>query len=102
MARPTPRRAVDAKPALEYELAVRAYDRRTRAAFEVMGLRYNRFAAAKDAFRAAPPSSPEWYSLGERMYRLGVRSTHAYYLWIQGHTRVAGTPPRAELRLVGE
>ncbi len=102
MARANPRRAFEPRPGVEYEQVVRAYDRRTRAAYDVMGLRYNRFSAAKDAFRAAPRSSPEWYSLADRMYRLGIRSTHAYYLWIEGHTRLAGAPPRAELRVVGE
>jgi uncharacterized protein YdiU (UPF0061 family) len=52
-------------------------------------MRYNRFLAAKDAFRAEPPGSPRWYVLAEEMYRLGIRSTRAYYLWTQGHTALA-------------
>jgi len=65
---------------------VEAYDRRTRAAYEVMGARWQRFVAAKDAFLRAEPHSREWYLAAERVYRLGLRSTHAYYLWTTGHT----------------
>jgi hypothetical protein len=65
---------------------IAAYDRRTRAAYEVMGGRWGRFLAAKEEFLAAEPGSREWYLAGERAYRLGLRSTHAYYLWTAGHT----------------
>jgi hypothetical protein len=65
------------------------YDRRTRAAHEVMGTRWRRFLAAKEVFLAAAPGSREWYEAGERAYTLGLRSTHAYYLWTRGHTALA-------------
>ena len=68
------------------------YDRRTRAAHEVMGTRWRRFLAAKDAFLVAVPGTREWYEAGERAYRLGLRSTHAYYLWTRGHTALALDP----------
>ncbi len=68
------------------------YDRRTRAAYEVMGRRWRRFLAAKEAFRAAAPGTREWYVAGERAYGLGLRSTHAYYLWTRGHTALALDP----------
>ena len=99
MTRPAPATAALAHgaaarpPVASYEDAVRAYDRRTRAAFGVMGLRYNVFSAAKDAFLAAEPRTPEWYELAEQMYRRGMRSTDAYYLWIRGHTALVGAPP---------
>ena len=71
---------------------VELYDRRTRAAHDVMGLRWNRFCAAKDAFLAAPPGTRGWYEAAERAYRHGLRSTHAYYLWTRGHTALALDP----------
>jgi cytosine/adenosine deaminase-related metal-dependent hydrolase len=85
-----PHPAVPAYPAL-----VGAYDRRTRAAYEVMGARWGRFLEAKASFDAAAPGSREWYLAAERAYRHGLRSTHAYYLWTCGHTalvlRLAGS-----------
>ena len=92
--------AFAAPRAIVYDAVVAGYDPQTRAAFNVMGLRYNRFSAAKDTFCAADRCTPEWYALADSMYRLGIRSTHAYYLWIQGHTRAVGTPQRTALRLV--
>lgn len=97
-------------PAPTYEDVLAAYDRRTRAAYEVMGRRYRKFLAAKDAFVAAAPRTPEWYVLAERKYRLGIRSTHAYYLWIRGHAHAAAPPAAsagvaeadARLRLVAD
>lgn len=71
---------------------VARYDRRTRAAYEVMGRRWRRFLEANDAFLAAAPGSREWYEAGERAYRLGLRSTHAYYLWTRGHTALVLDP----------
>ena len=68
------------------------YDRRTRAAHEVMGTRWRRFLEAKDAFLAAAPGTREWYEAGERAYTLGLRSTHAYYLWTRGHAARALDP----------
>jgi hypothetical protein len=77
---------------LAYAAMVGRYDRRTRAAYEVMGTRWRRFLAAKDAFLAAAPGSREWYEAGERAYMLGLRSTHAYYIWTRGHTALAHDP----------
>ncbi len=77
---------------LPHAAMVRSYDRRTRAAYEVMGTRWQRFLAAKEAFLAAAPGSREWYEAGERAYALGLRSTHAYYLWTRGHTALALDP----------
>lgn len=78
-----------------YPALLRAYDRRTRAAYEVMGARWGRFLEAKAAFLASERGSREWYLAAERAYRLGLRSTHAYYLWTCGHTalvlRLAGS-----------
>ena len=95
-----PRRA-DPPP---YPHLIEAYDRLTRAAYEVMGARWGRFAEAKDAFLAAEPRSREWYAAAERAYRLGLRSTHAYYLWTCGHTALAleaagGAPEERRFRL---
>ena len=83
---------------------IEAYDPRTRAAYEVMGARWQRFVAAKEAFLATPRGSREWYVAAERAYRLGLRSTHAYYLWTYGHTALAldaagGDAADGELRL---
>jgi len=69
-----------------------------------MGARWDRFVAAKEAFLAAVPGSREWYVAAERAYRLGLRSTHAYYLWTCGHTALAlegagGEPHDLEVRL---
>jgi hypothetical protein len=107
MRRPSPAAAaaVPAPVALPpYPTIVEAYDRRTRAAHEVMGARWGRFLAAKAAFLAAEPHSRGWYVAAERAYRLGLRSTHAYYLWTCGHTALVlrhhgGTPDGADLRL---
>jgi hypothetical protein len=74
---------------LAYAAMVDLYDRRTRAAHEVMGTRWRRFLAAKDAFLDAGPGTRDWYEAGERAYTLGVRSTHAYYVWTRGHTALA-------------
>ena len=74
---------------LPYAAMVERYDRRTRAAYEVMGTRWRRFLAAKEAFVATAPGTREWYEAGERAYTLGLRSTHAYYLWTRGHTALA-------------
>ena len=70
---------------MEFEQAIELYDRRTRAAYEVMGRRWTRFQRAKDAFLAAEPGTSQWFVLAAHMYRLGLRSTHAYYLWTEGH-----------------
>ncbi len=72
-----------------YPQMLAAYDRRTRAAYEVMGVRWHRFLAAKNMFRAAAPGSREWYAAAEHAYRLGLRSTHAYYIWTRGHATLA-------------
>ena len=105
----SPRQATpDARPA--YDDVRASYDRRTRAAYEVMGRRYRKFVAAKEAFVAATPRTAEWYLLAERKYRLGIRSTHAYYLWIRGHAHAAAPPALsaavaeadARLRLVAD
>ena len=77
---------------LAYSAMLELYDRRTRAAYEVMGRRWQQFVAAKDVFLAAEPNTTAWYEAGERAYRLGLRSTHAYYLWTRGHTAVALDP----------
>jgi hypothetical protein len=69
-----------------YRALVPLYDRLTRAAYEVMGVRWVRFREASDAFRAAAPGTPQFHELGERAYRLGLRSTRAYFLWTRGHT----------------
>lgn len=79
---------------LTYDEVFARYDRRTRAAYEVMGRRWQRFTAAKDAYQALPPRSREWYEAAERAYRLGLRSTHAYYVWTRGHTQVVLTAQR--------
>ena len=71
-----------------YRALVPLYDRRTRAAYEVMGRRWRRFQAANAAFLLAEPGSPQFHVLAERAYRLGRRSTHAYFLWTKGHTAV--------------
>lgn len=106
MRRPSP--AAAAAPAHAgvpaYRALVEAYDRRTRAAYEVMGARWGRFLDAKRAFLAAEPRTRGWHLAAERAYRLGLRSTHAYYLWTCGHTalvlRLQGIEPdEAELRL---
>lgn len=106
MRRPSP--AAAAAPASAglppYPALVEAYDRRTRAAYEVMGARWGRFLDAKRAYLAAEPRTREWHLAAERAYRLGLRSTHAYYLWTCGHTalvlRLQGIEPGlAELRL---
>jgi hypothetical protein len=89
--------AVPARPDL-----VEAYDRRTRAAYEVMGGRWGRFLEAKATFLATEPGSREWYLAAERVYRLGLRSTHAYYLWTCGHTALVREllgGPRSEVGL---
>ena len=62
------------------------YDRLTRAAYEVMGRRWRRFQEANASFVAARRGSAEFHELGARAYRLGLRSTHAYFLWTKGHT----------------
>ena len=77
---------------LQYAAMLDRYDRRTRAAHEVMGARWRRFLDAKDAFLRAAPGTREWYEAGERAYKLGLRSTHAYYLWTRGHTALALEP----------
>jgi hypothetical protein len=77
-----------------YPAMLRAYDRRTRAAYEVMGTRWRRFLDAKQELLALEPGSREWHFAAERAYRLGLRSTHAYYLWTCGHTALV-------LRLLG-
>ena len=72
-----------------YRSLVPRYDRRTRAAYEVMGRRWTRFQDANAAFRASVAGSREFDELGERAYRLGLRSTRAYFLWTRGHTALA-------------
>ncbi len=72
-----------------YRALVPLYDARTRAAYDVMGRRWRRFQAANAAFRAATPGTPESHALGAVAYRLGRRSTHAYFLWAKGHTKLA-------------
>ena len=69
-----------------YRALLPLYDRRTRAAYEVMGRRWARFREANAAFLAAEPGTPAREALGERAHRLGLRSTHAYFLWTKGHT----------------
>ena len=72
-----------------YRALVPLYDRRTRAAYEVMGARWARFQEANAAFRDAEPGTERWRELGERAAALGRRSTHAYFVWTKGHTTVA-------------
>ena len=64
------------------------YDRLTRAAYEVMGRRWRKFQQANAAFLASERGSAEFHALGLRAHRLGLRSTHAYFLWTKGHTAV--------------
>ena len=71
-----------------YRALVPLYDRRTRAAYEVMGRRWARFQEANAAFLAAEPGTPEHAALGRRADALGRRSTHAYFLWTKGHTEL--------------
>ena len=71
-----------------YRALVPHYDRVTRPAYEVMGHRWIKFQEANAAFLAAPRGSRAFDELGARAYRLGLRSTHAYFLWTKGHTAV--------------
>ena len=86
-------------PTWEHEKPYRAlvphYDELTRAAYEVMGRRWRRFQHANAAFLQAERGTPEFYALGERAYRLGRRSTHAYFLWTKGHTSLVLRHERA-------
>ena len=70
-----------------YRALLPLYDRRTRAAYEVLGRRWARFREANAAFLAAEPGTAQREVLGERAHRLGLRSTHAYFLWTKGHTK---------------
>ena len=72
-----------------YRALVPLYDRRTRAAYEVMGARWARFLEANSAFREAEPGSERRRELAERAAALGRRSTHAYFVWTKGHTALA-------------
>ena len=81
-----------------YRALVPLYDRRTRAAYEVMGRRWARFQEANAAFLAAEPGTPERDALGRRAQLLGRRSTHAYFLWTKGHTALVLREARAAKR----
>ena len=71
-----------------YRALVPDYDDLTRAAYEVMGRRWRKFQQANAAFLASERGSAEFHALGLRAHRLGLRSTHAYFLWTKGHTAV--------------
>ena len=81
-----------------YRALVPLYDRRTRAAYEVMGARWARFQEANAAFRAAEPGTEQSRALAERAAALGRRSTHAYFLWTKGHTALVLRELRARAR----
>lgn len=69
-----------------YRALVPHYDELTRAAYEVMGRRWRKFQEANAAFLGTERGSAEFHALGLRAHRLGLRSTHAYFLWTKGHT----------------
>ena len=81
-----------------YRAFVPLYDRRTRAAYEVMGRRWARFQEANGAFVAAEPGTAAHEALGRRAHALGRRSTHAYFVWTRGHTALVLREARAAKR----